>query len=87
MDLIRLRRTGGGMKSNDNGNNQLFYVYIYTFILSDSNIRYKYHTIKSNLLVSLKTIARLSKPKSTTHDFAQAIRKKIPKQKTSYPNS
>ena len=32
-------------------------------------------------------LARLSKPKSTTHDFAQAIRKRILKQKTSYPNS
>ena len=32
-------------------------------------------------------IARLSKPKTPTHDFAQTIRKKILKQKTSYPNS
>ena len=32
-------------------------------------------------------IARLSKPKSTTHDFAQAIMKKLLKQKISYVRS
>ena len=37
--------------------------------------------------VVIRLLARLSKPKSTTHDVAQAIRKKILKQKTSYTNS
>ena len=32
-------------------------------------------------------ISRLSKAKSTTHDFAQAILKKLLKQKINYPNS
>ena len=32
-------------------------------------------------------LARLSKAKSTTHDFAQAIMKKLLKQKTYYPIS
>ena len=32
-------------------------------------------------------LARLSKAKSTTHDFAQAIMKKLFKQKTYYPIS
>ena len=37
--------------------------------------------------VALSSLARLSKPKSTTHDFAQAIMKKLLKQKTYYPIS
>ena len=35
----------------------------------------------------LLSLARLSKPKSTTHDFAQAIMKKLLKQKINYPIS
>ena len=33
------------------------------------------------------SLARLSKAKSTTHDFAQAIKKKLLKQKINYPIS
>ena len=39
----------------------------------------------SILYMSNKRVARLSKPKSTTHDFAQAIMKKLFKQKINYP--
>ena len=43
--------------------------------------------IGSYLKRCYRTIARLSKAKSTTHDFAQAIVKKLLKQKVSYPIS
>ena len=47
----------------------------------------RYYEVVRITSVGIIILARLSKAKSTTHDFEQAIMKKLLKQKTYYPIS